>query len=119
MKTGIELITEERERQINAEGYTPEHDDEHVNGEIAAAAGCYALSNWSLTDCERLWPWSAESWKPSDSRERSLAKAGALIVAEIDRLHRIPVKKDRCPTCGDHVVSIFRHVDGCPNENWQ
>ena len=49
MKTGIEIIAEERKRQIEVEG-----------------------------------------WKPTpDDRIKELAKAGALIAAEIDRLQRL------------------------------
>lgn len=40
-KTGIELIAEERQRQIEKEGWTPEHDSEHDNMELSGAAGCY------------------------------------------------------------------------------
>lgn len=42
------------------------------------------------------WPsdWSLAHWKPSTDIERNLVKAGALIVAELDRLARIP---DECP----------------------
>lgn len=36
-------VLAERRRQIEAEGWTPEHDDEHSNGELSDAAGCYAL----------------------------------------------------------------------------
>ena len=42
MKTGIERITDERRRQVDAEGWTPEHDDEHDSGQLALAAACYA-----------------------------------------------------------------------------
>ncbi len=42
MKTGIELITAERKRQIEKEGWTPEHDAEHTDGSLALAAVCYA-----------------------------------------------------------------------------
>ena len=38
MKTGIELIAEERKRQIEEEGWTAEHDDQQTDGEIAEAA---------------------------------------------------------------------------------
>lgn len=34
------------------------------------------------------WPWDVSWWKPSADPERNLVKAGALIAAEIDRLHR-------------------------------
>jgi hypothetical protein len=41
-----------------------------------------------LTIMAELWPWDESWWKPGD-RIRELAKAGALIAAEIDRLNRI------------------------------
>jgi hypothetical protein len=42
MATGIELIAAERKRQIEAKGWTYEHDDAHEEGELIAAAVCYA-----------------------------------------------------------------------------
>ena len=42
MMSGAELIAAERQRQIEVEGWTPEHDDEHDEGELALAAVCYA-----------------------------------------------------------------------------
>lgn len=42
MSIGIELITKERQRQIESEGWTPEHDAEHSDGSLALAACCYA-----------------------------------------------------------------------------
>lgn len=36
-------VLDERRRQTEAEGYTPKHDDEHVNDEIAALACFYAM----------------------------------------------------------------------------
>ena len=89
MKTGIELITEERQRQIEKEGWTEEHDDEHVDGDLAQAAAAYA------TNLITLWPWEYESWRPSvDDRRKNLIKAGALIAAEIDRVNRALAKKE-------------------------
>ena len=41
--TGAERITMERQRQIEQEGWTAEHDKEHTNGELAMAACCYAM----------------------------------------------------------------------------
>lgn len=90
MATGAELIAAERQRQIEVEGWTPEHDDEHENGEMIAAAVCYAeptcgaLPRWN----NQWWPWADKWWKPSDDPIRDLAKAGALIAAEIDRRQR-------------------------------
>jgi len=88
MKTGVELIAAERERQQAVEGCTPEHDDGYAGQEMALAAVCYALPPYSSrrTAC---WPWAANWWKPTpDDRIRELVKAGALIAAEIDRLSR-------------------------------
>jgi hypothetical protein len=36
-------VLAERQRQVTAEGWTPEHDDEHSDGEMALAASSYAL----------------------------------------------------------------------------
>jgi hypothetical protein len=91
MKTGIELIAEERQRQISVEGWTPEHDNKHENGEMAGAAAAYALESTGRNFDEQIavvWPWDDEWWKPGD-RIRDLVKAGALIAAEIDRLQRV------------------------------
>lgn len=91
MKTGAELIAEERARQIAVEGWTPTHDDvDHSNGELAAAAAFYAIPPHRRMTRGRpsLWP---KGWRfkptPND-RIRELVKAGALIVAEIERLKR-------------------------------
>ena len=43
-------IARERERQIAQEGWTPEHDDGHVHGELAAAASCYAMYHTSVVE---------------------------------------------------------------------
>lgn len=47
IKTGIELIAEERQRQIDVEGWTAEHDMEHKTFEMSAAAACYIAKNIS------------------------------------------------------------------------
>ena len=93
MKTGIDYIYEERVRQINKEGWTAEHDDEHIHGELAQAAACYADPYRKMDGKPNisLWPenWDIKWWKPCpDNRIKELAKAGALISAEIDRLLR-------------------------------
>lgn len=88
-------ISAERLRQRRKEGWTDEHDDEHDAGEIARAAACYSYAAFQQSVCEEavlptplMWPWSAEWWKPTTAR-RNLIKAGALIVAEIERLDRV------------------------------
>lgn len=83
-------IRAERVRQMHAEGWTEEHDDTHVAGQMAQAAGCYALhaaSPFADGVVPIFWPWARRWWKPKDSR-RDLVKAAALIVAEIERLDR-------------------------------
>jgi hypothetical protein len=89
-----DVITERR-RQIEVEDWTPGHDDEHKNGELARAACCYAYEA-TRTDYQReldnqvtppLWPWDNEWWKPKD-RRRDLVRAAALLLAEIERLDR-------------------------------
>lgn len=59
--TGIELIAAERARQINIEGWTSEHDDEHESGELIQAAIRYA-DNASPNDwgVHSQWPWEAK-----------------------------------------------------------
>ncbi|WP_260477652.1 zinc ribbon domain-containing protein [Pseudomonas aeruginosa] len=88
-------VQAERRRQITAEGWTPEHDDEHDNGEMARAAACYALAGSSAPSdgtaallVSLAWPWDEQWWKPSTAR-RDMVKACALGLAEIERLDRV------------------------------
>lgn len=94
--TALDDIALERRRQIKQEGWTAEHDDAHSKCEMAIAAAGYALAP-SPVEIERqssyppvpdnwLWHWSW--WKPGNYR-RNLGKAGALIVAEIERWDRL------------------------------
>jgi hypothetical protein len=84
-------VMAERERQKSVEGWTPEHDDEHIGEELANAAGCYALGQpirWPWTETHPLMGVMAyHGWKPKDRRS-NLVRAGALILAEIERLDR-------------------------------
>lgn len=103
MKTAIELISEERKRQIEKEGWSHGHDDLHVSMDLAVAGAAYALNcagehtgqdeSWKkyyLDGCEQFWPFDTEDFfKPTpDDPIRQLTKAAALIVAEIERLQR-------------------------------
>lgn len=87
VKTGVDLITEERARQVSEEGWTPAHDDEHVEDELAMAALCYAYPSAYTGGVPIMWPWDKKWWKPK-GRVIDLVRAGALIAAEIDRLQR-------------------------------
>lgn len=92
----LDVLTERR-RQVEAEGWTPDHDDEHAPGEMSQAAACYAkYGDWAAyrNTAPNDWPWHESWWKPSDSR-RNLVKAAALILAEIERLDRIESPKGK------------------------
>ena len=108
LSVGVELIHFERVRQLEEEGYAPEHDHRHHRGEqLALAAACYAMpahfrehdswwnrsktpNQWTHFRMPRWWPFGERFWKPTpDDRIRELVKAGALIAAEIDRLHQV------------------------------
>lgn len=80
-------VLAERQRQVEQEGYTPEHDDEeHPHKALAHAAACYAIGARLFNGID-FWPWEAESWKPKDER-RNLVRAAALALARIDQLDR-------------------------------
>lgn len=106
---GGEIVLAERSRQINEKEYTPNNDLRHNTDQLALAALCYVtpwrkrLGSWyklgSTTPFQ--WPWHARFWRPGhqigsfpgywekedlDARIRELAKGGALVIAEIDRL---------------------------------
>ena len=94
--TGAERIAAERRRQVEVEGWTPEHDARHDHGDfqMTRAAVAYATAAQFATLPGELatplgWPWDKRWWKPSDDPLRNLEKAGALIAAEIDRLLRL------------------------------
>lgn len=82
----IRSVMKERKRQIEKEGWTPEHDDEHWQGDLARAGACYAVA-YPNSALPINWPWETHWWKPKDRRS-NLVRAGALILAEIERLDR-------------------------------
>lgn len=126
----IKEIEAERCRQVEQEGWTAEHDDQHTDGSLAAAAASYAWPTVAvLTDgygeplhllatspdysdhMPLAWPhsWDFDWWKPT-SRRRDLIKAAALIIAEIERLDRAAWKKmarDRC----DMLKIAVKNID--------
>lgn len=85
MKTGIELIAEERRRQIEVEGYTAEHDAHESINRMVACAISYAMYDIDKQEADAWWSWDMQHYKPKD-RLRNLQSAGALIAAAIDKL---------------------------------
>lgn len=82
-------VIAERQRQMSVEGWTPEHDDEHADRELALAAIVYTESAVGYhASCPDTWPWSPKWFKPTTPR-RDLVKAAALILAEIERIDRV------------------------------
>jgi hypothetical protein len=93
MKTGIELIAEERQRQIEKEGWTKEHDAKHNKSQLAILAMLYVCppkhrTMLSPTNWLKSMGWDSKWWKPTE-RIKELQKAGALIAAEIDRIQNL------------------------------
>ena len=90
LASGVDLIRQERQRQIAEEGFDAVHDfNEHHMDDLARAGAFYALPahDRCRTQINKVWPFSWEWCKPTpDDRLKELVKAGALITAEIDRI---------------------------------
>ncbi|MCA8214506.1 hypothetical protein LGN20_11395 [Burkholderia cepacia] len=87
-------VLAERRRQVEVEGFTSTHDDITYNGgELAAAAGSYALHahDRRIAVTPAWWPWARAWWKPGTPRQM-LVKAGALILAAIEQIDRRAAK---------------------------
>lgn len=85
--TGHQLIAAERQRQIESEGWTPDHDDQHGAEQLELAALCYRDALGEDSAQPPQWPWSAEWWKPK-GRQRNLVRAAALYCAAADVAER-------------------------------
>lgn len=93
----VAMVIDERNRQVGNEGFTTARDDGYVQCELARAAAAYATPRGfrRLQDDQRTpvaWPWAPGWWKPAAQtdagRLRELSKAGALILAEMERILR-------------------------------
>lgn len=91
-------VLAERQRQVTAEGWTEAHDDQHTKGEMALAAALYASPRDDLKIVGHTadvvtfadpWPWSPH-WdkRRTHTRRKRLVIAGALILAELERMDR-------------------------------
>ena len=85
MKTGIELIAEERQEQIVKHGYDQNHDRDHLSGELAGAA-VFAMTLQEHFKQVGFEAFEEKMWKKSQIERYKIA--GALIAAEIDRLNK-------------------------------
>lgn len=98
----LDEIHSERQRQIEEKGHNENCDDLYRVPELAAAASAYAwpvfISQGEPEQGNKImpwqWPWDEETYKPRSPR-RNLVRAAALIVAEIERLDRLALKRPR------------------------
>lgn len=86
MKSGIEIIRNERKEQREKHGYDSAHDDQHINSEMVKFAvfcitgyDVHYPSNWDTSHKLKIF---------KKDRVDQLGIAGAMIAAEIDRLQR-------------------------------
>lgn len=103
MSKAIDDVIAERAAHESREGYDANHDNEHVDRELARAAECYldqyVTQSWLLGSYKDgllryqdkpspdMWPWSEVHWKPKGPRS-DLVRAASLLIAEIERLDR-------------------------------
>lgn len=111
-------VLDERQRQIGQEGWTPEHDDAHDEGELAVTAACYVRHTYKgFVGVPGEWCWGASWWKPR-GRRHNLVKAGALILAEIERLDRAEAAPKKpswlCPNCP--TPDLCQSIQGCDRD---
>lgn len=84
MSKGIQAIQAERDSQP-ARGFTPRLDATYTNNQLVDAAEAYIYCATGDEDLGRqAWPWNQDLLHLNTSSS-SLAKAGAMIAAEIDR----------------------------------
>ncbi|WP_051549269.1 hypothetical protein [Nocardioides sp. URHA0032] len=92
---GMALIHAERRRQVQVEGWTPEHDREHGAARLLRAAEAYRWCDYAY------WPWDRAWWKPKDHLS-NLIRAGALYLAA-DEVRE---------STGSAAEAVAREIDG-------
>ncbi len=109
---GVKLIDLERHKQVYIKRFTSEHDEHHTSGQLVRYSICLLMAYMVRNTANQflplssydyimraLWPWARPMQLhkvvdiTSDPLEL-LAKAGALIVAEIERERAFRQKKD-------------------------
>lgn len=88
LENAMLALLDERARQMFEKGFDARHDDAHAKGELARAAAVYALQGvMNVEATYYLWPFAREELNPKD-QVSNLTRAGALILAELERLDR-------------------------------
>jgi hypothetical protein len=143
-KGGADMVLRERLRQLNVKGYTAEHDDQETAFQLSTAAALYIanainkdfelhthfdfmgdvarfqIREVDTTDWGSQWPWSDHDGRRKTDIIDSLAKAGALVIAEIDRLLRLnampaPPLQEPEPTAEKESTPLLsEHYKGLP-----
>lgn len=121
-------VLAERRRQIEIEGWTPDHDDtRHASGGLVQAAICYAAATLPAAGypimpaneyrmmISRLWPWDWSYWKPKDIR-RDLVRSAALVIAEIERLDRATQSENPAPQAGVVQSDEWQPIETAPKD---
>lgn len=97
-------VIAERQRQLTTGGYSHEHDDEHTDGALAAAAAAFLCSSLSggpvsVYPESAFWGSTALALYPGDwgelkqqTRRSDLIRGAALAIAEIERLDRLAAR---------------------------
>lgn len=109
-KTGVELIADERKRQIEVKGYDAEHDEGESAFQLASAAAMFIaealnkdfknhthydnkgnVARFQIRGVDTKkwneeWPWADKDGRANADIKTCLIKAGALIAAQIDNV---------------------------------
>lgn len=86
MKTGVELIAEERARQVSEEGFDANHDAGYKGDELEEYAKFLLSGNPHYFPTGWDQKWMEKRFKRS--HKENLIKAGALIAAQLDILNK-------------------------------
>lgn len=93
---GLDVIVEERLRQVDDLGYTVQHDaDEHGVDELLRIGACYI--DYAANQAEGVgqdrdhpfWPDTSVPWKPEISPSENAAKGAAFVAAALDLMYAI------------------------------
>lgn len=90
---GLDLIVEERLRQVNPLGYDIKHDAQcHSPEELMRVGSCYIeyaaneMEGMAQDSPHPFWPDTEIPWKPEESPIENAAKGAAFVAAALDLL---------------------------------